>query len=306
MRNDPRQHSIEQRRGTVRVIQSSEIAPLYDPSVQHAFLNEEQIDVGDSAWQRLTCGQALGKRIVFAYDPDDDGVQDFPIEFFQLGGEDRDSTQMRIVLTPPTIIPIPAADLAGKNLQNLTNEYFNGTIGDADFPGSGAPVIWPPLSAIVEWGTNARTHAIVDIGNGRPINIAASWLRVRGGVTTDGFNVPGTAGAYVMSAFASPGWADNDTATRTVFMGTLTGNAESDIFAVPTFARKATVVGMTANVVTAANLNFWRSPNGTHPCGTFFQSGNAPGGFRVPNAAQYFSVNPEATGPYAVVFDLSL
>lgn len=283
------------------------IAPLVPPPVDHHYLPDNPERQGETPWARLIRGRPIGKRIVFLYVPGDEDDQFSPIEFFQLGGEDRDAVQMRIVLSSPTIISKDAADLAGLNLQNLTGEYFNNTIGAGDFPGTVEPVIWPPMSALIEWGTNARTHAIVDVRNGCPINVSASWLRVRGLVTPDAANVPGTPGAYVMSAFASPGWCDNESATRTIFLGSVALDAASDVFAVPPFARKATIVGMdNTGVIETAYLNFWQSPDGTHPIGSYFTNGNQPGPFRVPNGAQYFSIIAGATAAYAVLFDLSI
>ena len=287
------------------------VAPLYPPPVEHAYPPDNPERVGETAWERLIRGRPIGKRIVFAYDPDNDSDQFAPIEFFQLGGEDRDAVQMRIVLSSPTVVRKDAADLAGLNLQNLSGEYFNNTIGVGHFPGTSDPIIWPPISALIEWGTNARTHAIVDVRNGCPINVSASWVRVRGLITPDAANVPATPGAYVMSAFASPGWCDNESATRTIFIGTVeateSSGSSSEVFAVPPFARRATVVGMDdSGVVETAYLNFWQSPDGTHPVGSYFTNGNQPGPFRVPNGAQYFSIIAGATSAYAVLFDLSL
>jgi hypothetical protein len=282
-------------------------APLVPPPVSHAYLPDNPERFGETSWERLIRGRPIGKRIVFEYAPTDDDEQFAPIEFFTLGGEDRDAVQMRVVLSSPTIIKISADDLAGINLQNLSGEYFNNTVGVDDFPGTVDPVIWPPISALIEWGTNARAHAIVDVRNGSPVNVSASWLRVRGLITPDAANVPGTAGAYVMSAFASPGWADSKAAARTIFLGTVDASASSDVFAVPPFARKATVVGMDATgVVETSYLNFWQSPDGTHPVGSYFTNGNQPGPFRVPNGAQYFSILAGATSAYAVLFDLSI
>lgn len=281
-------------------------APLVDPPVRHHFLDPQEYE-GLDAWSRLISGRAIGKRIVFRYDPDSDVAQFAPIEFFQLGGMDRDAVQMRIVLSSPTIIKTADADLDGINLQNLSGEYFNNTVGADDFPGTGDPVIWPPISALIEWGTNARTHAIADVRNGCPLNISASWVRVRGIITPDAANVPGTAGAYVMSAFASPGWCDTESATRTIFVGTVDATDASDVFAVPPFARRVTVVGMdSTGVVETSYINFWQAPDGTHPIGSYFTNGNQPGPFRVPNGAQYFSIIAGATSAYAVLFDLSI
>lgn len=283
------------------------IAPLIPPPVEHAYLPDNPERFGQTAWERLIRGRPIGKRIVFEYAPGDEDDQFAPIEFFQLSGEDRDACQMRVVLSSPTIVKVSADNLAGINLQNLSGEYFNNTIGTADFPGTGDPVIWPPISALIEWGTNAKTHAICDARNGCPINVSASWLRVRGLITPDAANVPGTPGAYVMSAFASPGWCDGESATRTIFVGTVDATDASDVFAVPPFARRATVVGMdNTGVIETSYLNFWQSPDGTHPIGSYFTNGNQPGPFRVPNGAQYFSILAGATSAYAVLFDLSL
>lgn len=282
--------------------------PLYD----NLRYPERPIERND-AWTELTRGQPLGKRIVLPYDAANLTAQPAPIEFFQLGGLDRNAVQMQIVLSSPCAIPRSAAELIGENIQNLSGEYFNtGTIND--YPGTSDPIVWPPVSVLVEWGTNARAHMIVDAKNGASINVSASWVRCRGLFTADAANAPGTSGLYVMSAFASPGWPSAANAQRTVYLGEIDGGASSDVFAVPPFARRATVIGCDATgaTVTTAALLFWQSPNGTHCVGNYFVSGNQPGPFAVPNGAQYFTVVPqvsEFSGSvallYSVAFDLT-
>jgi len=291
--------------------------PLYDflryPGSGEPLRREEMTD-RDDAWTELIKGQPLGKRIVMNYDAASADVQPFPIEFFQLGGFNRNAVQMQIALSSPFAIPRTQASLAGIELQNLSGEY--GNIGTTeDYPGTVEPIIWPPVSALVEWGTNARAHAIVDAKNGTILNISASWIRVIGCFTADAANAPGTTGPYVLSAFASPGWPSRSSAQRTIYLGKIDSGDESDVFAVPPFARSATVIGCdpTGATVTTATLLFWQSPNGTHCVGTYFVSGNQPGPFAVPNGGQYFSViaaSGELSGSnallYSVVFDLSI
>lgn len=288
---------------------ASRVLPLYDGPVVYEPNGSPQRppkdEVRDDAWGQLTLGRPLGKRIVMPYQADG-GVQVAPIEFFQLGGLDRDAVQMQIVLSSPMAIPRTQASLAGENIQNLSGEFSNsGTLGD--YPGSADPIAWPPVSVLLEWGTNARAHVFCDAKNGSVINLTASWVRAIGIFTADHANQPGTSGLYVMSAFASPGWPSAANAQRTVYLGAVASLAQSDVFTVPPFARRATVIGMdTTPGVTTAYLLFWQSPDGTNPIGTYFVSGNNPGPFSVPNGAAYFTIVSGAAGTikYAAAFDL--
>jgi hypothetical protein len=285
------------------------IIPLYDGPVAYSPNGSPQHpspdEVRNDPWSQLTLGRPTGKRVVMPYEATG-GVQIAPIEFFTLGGLDRDAVQMQIVLSSPMAIPRTQSSLAGQNIQNLSGEYGNsGTLGD--YPGSVDPIKWPPVSTLIEWGTNSRAHAFVDAKNGAVINLTASWVRAIGIFTADHANQPGTSGLYVMSAFASPGWPSAANAQRTIYLGSVASLAQSDVFTVPPFARRATVIGMdTTPGVTTAYLLFWQSPDGTNPIGTYFVSGNNPGPFSVPNGAAYFTVVSGAgsTIKYAAAFDL--
>jgi len=280
-------------------------------------MDEELPGARASRWGRLIHGQGgtsgqqtLGKKQVLIYDADAETPLAGGPPFFDFGGADHDAEQMQIVIDSPRVIARSFASLAGQQIQNLSGEYDNATIDSADFPGTTDPIIWPPISALIEWGTNYRTSVIVDIVNGAKVNVSASAVRAWAIVTADAANAPGTSAAYVLGAFATPGWPGASQAARTVYLGAIDHGASSDVFPVPAFAKRATVISCgDGSEVTAATLQFWQAQDGSRNVGNYFVSGNQPGPFVVPNAAAYFSVlsGLAADGVlFSVVFDLAL
>jgi hypothetical protein len=237
-------------------------------------------------------------------------------------GSDLDACQMTITLAQPRVIKAAFVDrgIVGQNQQNTTGSYANVDVTSANFPGTSGPIAWVPMIAKVEWGLGGTRHeAYVDFNQGTVINISASWVRVSGAVAPDAAaSAPGTSGLYELAAFVGPGWTQRGAAQRTVFLGTIDTGAESAVFAVPPFARRATVismdpeaVGTASPVLTSAYLRFWQGPTGVavaNNVGNFFQAGNAIPGFDVPNGGAYFSVQNQsgANLKHAVLFELAI
>jgi len=275
-----------------------------------------------TAWARLSHGRAIGKKEILAYDRgDDDVVQEGMTSILDIGGragDDDDACQLAITLSQPRVLNKPFAThgIGDFNQQNLTGSYDNIGIATGNFPGTGAPIAWVPITAIVEWGLGGTSHrAFVDFVQGATINLVASWLRVHAAVAPDAENVVRANSAwYEVAANVGPGWPRPGIAQRTVYLGTVVNGADSGTFAIPPFAKSAQVICMDPGAtpsVTSAFLRFWQGPTGVAAgdgVGNYFQSGNQPLGFPIPNGAGYFSVlsNYGADARFAVLFDLAI
>lgn len=276
--------------------------------------NRGEARPGMSPFGRLAKGQPLGKSSILPYDASLDRIQPAAVPILQVEGDDLDASQLCITLAPPRVIPLPFIEVSELDIQNQTGEQDNSEITADNFPGDIAPIQWPPLEAVIEWGIRgASSRAIVDYVNGVTVNVIASYLRVYATVTQSEASgeITGTSALYYLTAFVGPGWTKTGTAKRTIYIGTIAQNAASLVFDVPRFARTAMVVGCDTTVpanITVATLRFWQSPDGTNNVGNFFQSSNQPGPFAVPNGAQYFSVeNGSAVGmKFSVIFELAL
>jgi len=272
---------------------------------------------GLSPFGRISRGQPLGKSSVLLYNADGSAAQPAAVQMLQLEGDDMDAGQLSVTLITPRVIPLPYDDVrAGDvNAQNLTGEQDNAQVTGGNFPGAVAPIAWPPLDAILEWGVRgASARAVVDYVNGMTINVVASYLRVYASVSqtqgAGGFS--GTSAAYYLSAFVGPGWTKPGTAKRTLYVGNVDAAGESPVFDIPKFARRAYIVAADESAtppnLTVGYLRLWQSPDGTNNVGNYFQSGNQPVGFEIPNGAQYFSVTSgmPASCLFAVIFELAL
>jgi hypothetical protein len=260
-------------------------------------------------WSRMIRGQPLGQKGNLYYDASEDVPQLQPVTLLDVQGDDCDACPIAVTLHGRYAIPNATIDI---NVQGMTGELDNANIGTGNYPGTLLPINWPPIVAIVEWGCGGtRAVAYVDWKQGATINVPASFLRVHAMVPPDAINAPGTTGVYTVGAFAAYGQPRNHNATRTIFLGSVDGGGavSSGVFAVPPFANRATVLAFDpAGAVTVATLQFWRSPDGTVNAGNYLETGNVPGGFRVPNGAAYFSVisGMAAAAPFAVCFELSI
>ena len=273
-----------------------------------------------NAWERLTRGQPLGKRAVMIYDASLDVEQTAGVPFFQLSGNDCDAQQLTLVLAPPTVVAEPFTDVRANdvNIQNLSTSQDNYEVSDADFPGALVPITWPPLQAKIKWGIGGHhTEAWVDIMNGCVVNLCASFVEVLAAIVlTDDNAISGTSAAYSLAAFIGPGFTRPGNAQNTVYVGSLEESAESLVFPVPRFAKRAYVIGRDPAVtpaVTVATLRFWQNVlpagnAGARNVGNFLCTSNQFQPVDVPNGGQYFSVlsGEGQTNSYAVIFDLSL
>lgn len=247
-----------------------------------------------TSWARLTQGQPTGGRAVILYDNTVTEPQIAGTPFFDLGGDDHDAVQMQIVIDSPRVIWRSFVSLAGEPVQNLSGEYDNLEIDTGvNFPGTLAPIRWPPLSALIEFGTLTKTRMLVDIINGARVNVTASAVRAWAVITADAAAQPGTSAAYAVRAFATPGWPTRQVAQRTVWLGSVNDGAASSIFAVPERAREVTVIGTSIALppaVTVGYVRFYQDPAGAHGAGSFIVNGNQPTPFLIPNSAAYFDV----------------
>ena len=268
---------------------------------------------GLSAFGRLTRATNRGTRVVLRYDASQsDRTQgNGSTDAFVIQGNDLDACPLTITIGPPAVVPIPFAQVPD-NGQNLSDAQTNLEIQAADFPGTSAPIAWPPLQLLLEWGVHGTSvAATVDVINGAVINLTASWLRGRvQAALSEG--IAGTSAAYIMNAFvgpAVPGRAGR--AQRTVYLGNVVSLAESDVFPIPRFARSAYVItadDSATPAVTVATLRYWQSPDGTNNVGNVVQAGNQPLPFPVPSGAAYASVinGTGVTSRIAIVYDLAI
>lgn len=254
---------------------------------------------GLSPFGRLAKKQGRGKSSVLRYNGLASGVQPAETPMVQLEGDDLDACQLVVTLAAPRVIPIEFADVISAQLSALTGEESNAEVADlVDFPGDNAPIQWPPLEAIVEWGVGGtQARATVDFINGTTFSVVASFVRVHGVISQSlaSGDISGTSAAYYLAGFVGPGWTEGK-AQRTIYVGIVSDSTDSDVFDVPKFARRVTVVGCddaTPPALSAGFIRFYQSPNGAPGntnVGNFFFNGNQPLPFDIPNAAQYFQI----------------
>ena len=244
-------------------------------------------------------GQTIGKSSILIYDHHAVGVQPTAVDMLTIEGDDVDSCQMVITLHPPRVIPM-AFDKVQERLdqQNLTGEQTNGEVTVGRFPGSKSPIRWPPLEALIEFGTGGvSTQVIVDYVNGVTIPVVASYVRAHALVSQsreDG-DIYGTSAAYYLAAHAGPGFSTHR-AQRTVFLGRVDNNELSEVADTPKFGKVAYISGRRhyhddvddQPVIAAGWIRFFQSPDGSIPIGDFFVSSYLQR-VEVPNAGLYFA-----------------
>jgi hypothetical protein len=254
------------------------------------------------------------------YDHEIEKAQQAPVDMITVEGDDLDAWQLVLTLHPPRVIPLPFDEVRQRlDNQNLTGEQTNSDISPRHFPGTKRPVRWPPLEALIEFGVGGvSTEAIVDYLNGVTLSVTASYLRVHALVSQskrDG-DIFGTSAAYYLAAHVGPGFVKS-LAQRTIFVGDVRNREESDVFDVPKFAKRASVIGSGRShahhhhrepILFTGWIRFWQSPDGSGGVGDFFVSGNQPMASDIPNGGQYFSVFNESgrhmklSTPFELVF----
>lgn len=273
---------------------------------------------GLSAFGRLAKKQPLGKSSNLLYNAATVGKQPCAVDMLAIEGDDLDACQLLITLCPPRVIWLPFADVQQDiDQQALSGEQSIAEVPTTDFPGTAAPIAWPPLEAHIEFGIKgASATAVVDYLNGVTFSVVASYLRVKALVSqsAESGDISGTSAMYYLAAFVGPGWAKGSNAQRTIYIGAVETATESDVFDVPKFARRAYLVGCDNTLppnVTAGFMRFWQSSNGNAGVtnvGNFFGNGNQPQAFDVPAGAAYFSVYNQTgvTTKMSVIFELAL
>jgi hypothetical protein len=247
-----------------------------------------------SAWGWLSRGGALGKKANLAYRASDVSTQNTVVPILNVEGNDADAQQVVITLG-----------------QNITGERDNLQMQSrTSFPGTtGVPVVWPPISAVIEWGIGGTSNtAVVDFVDGANVTVLASFVRVKAAIESlADTGVTGTSAIYTLYAQVGPGFSRCH-AQRTIFVGSVASLAESGLHAVPKFAKSAYLIGYdptarSAVEVTVATLRFWQSPDGA-------AGGRNVGNFPapVPNAAMYASVVSGMAAPtrFLVVYELAI
>lgn len=301
---------------------------MRDPSVLPRLLHTEAAYPGNglpprpgedrpglSPFGRLAMGGTLGKSTILIYDHHTADVQPSMNDMIVLEGDDLDACQVSLTLHPPRVIPICFEEVAfSLNQQNRTGEQTNCEVSVCDFPGTKDPIRWPPLEAMIEFGTGGvSTKVAVDYLNGVTLSVVASYLRVSALVSQskDCNDVFGTSAAYYLAAHVGPGFAEAH-AQRTIFVGDVGDNDDSDVFDVPKFAKCAVLIGCRKHdhkkpSLTIGWIRFWQDPKGEHCVGDFFVSDHQSR-VEVPNAAQYFSVFNESGHKMkmSVIFELAL
>lgn len=249
-----------------------------------------------SAWGRLSRGGALGKTANLRFVGTTEGEQAAVVPILEIQGDDADAQQVLVTLIGPRVVPQAISSVI--NPLNATGEQDNAEIQSRPtFPGELAPIEWPPIEAIIEWGVGGTSAvAEIDFLNGQTVSLICSFLRIRAAVVAGAVpDISGTSAVYTLSAFVGPGFGRTN-AHKTVYVGSVAAGAESSVFAVPPFAKYATVISCdpaATPVVTKATLRFWQSPSGVAGgtnVGNFVVNGDQPWPFPIPAAAAYASV----------------
>jgi hypothetical protein len=254
------------------------------------------------------------------YDHELSDVQPAPVDMITVEGDDVDAWQLLLTLHPPRVIPLSIDEVRERlDRQNLTGEQTNSEVTVERFPGTKKPIRWPPLEALIEFGTGGvSTKVVVDYLNGVTLSVVASYLRVHALVSQsrESGDIFGTSAAYYLAAHVGPGFAVPHV-QRTIFVGDVDDKHESDVFDVPKFAKVGSLVGGRSHhhrhhhhppVIPEGFIRFWQSPDGTNPVGDFFFSGKGSLPVEVPNAGQYFSVFNQSGHhmKMSVIFELAL
>jgi hypothetical protein len=270
---------------------------------------------GLSPFGRLAMGGNLGKSSILIYDHRVNAVQEAGVDMIELIGDDLDASQLILSLHPPRVIPLPFGAVQERlDQQNLTGEQTNSEITPLDFPGTDESIRWPPLEAVIEFGTGGvNTKVTVDYMNGMTLSVIASFLRVRAIVTQtkDSADIFGTSAAYYLAAHVGPGFAEAHV-QRTIFIGAVDNREESDVLDVPKYAKIATLLGTREHhdrkpVLTIGWIRFWQDLKGRHGVGDIHVS-DSQERVEIPNGAMYFSVVNESGHrmKLSVIFELGL
>lgn len=270
---------------------------------------------GLSPFGRLAMGGSLGQSSILVYDNCSSDVQQSGVDMLYLQGDDLDAQQLVLTLHPPRVIPIPFEEVRLRlDKQNITGEQTNSEVSACDFPCTDSPIRWPPLEALIEFGTGGcNTKVVVDYVNGVTLSVCASFLRVSALVTQSrrSGDIWGTSAAYRLAAHVGPGFAESH-AQRTIFVGEVNDHEESDVIEVPRLAKVATLIGCRKHhdrhpKLTVGWIRFWQDPKGHHCVGDFFVSDHQTR-VEVPNAAMYFTVHNSSghAMKMAAIFELAL
>jgi len=250
-----------------------------------------------SAFGRLSKSNTFGISAVLIYDKHGNPAQNAVTDLIALNGDNADASQLLVTLHPPRVIP-SSTEGQRLDIQNITGEMGNAEAVLSEFldeDGDSHPIQWPPFDAVIEYGTGGTsTKFACDFANGMTVAVSGSFLRVHAvvgqGVSGD---ISGTSAAYRVSAHVGPGFGVNHI-TRTIYVGVLNHKEESEVFDVPKFGKRVSLVGTRSNgddpSVTEGWIRFYQSPNGHHRVADFFFDKTTPPTVEFPSGAAYFSV----------------
>ena len=284
-------------------------------------------------WERLSQGQALGKRIVIAVPNLPFGAQrPGTVDMLQIKGEDRDACQIAITLIPPKarVQPEFPGGVFPPDVQTVA-----GTRSPASMfasPPAGGVYFAPPAVALIQWGIGGvQSEAEVDFSNGAVVNVTASFVRVGAFIDLPAESFP-VGVAVELGAFVGPGYPRSPSAQRTYDLQTLLAGARPDLaygdkgyitplagkqplFPVPPHAKYVNVLAVDPNVgapLTAntldADIVFFRNNTAGALAGSFHVTNARSGPVAIPNGAVYWSMqNFVATSQHIIaVFDLDI
>lgn len=289
-------------------------------------------------WERLSKGQALGKRIVIA-------VPDLPfgaqrpgtVDMIQIKGDDRDACQIAVTLIPPKarVVTEMQGGVFPPDAQTIAGTRTPASLFAS--PPPGGVYFAPPAVAVVQWGIGGvQSEAEVDFSSGAVINLNASFVRVGAFIDLPAESFP-VGVAIELGAFVGPGFPKSPSGQRSYNVLTLLAGPNgfpdlaygpngyitplgglAPLFPVPNHAKQVTVLATDPNVVGPspspttntldADIIFYRNNTATSPAGAFHVTNARPGPIPVPNGAVYWSVqnNVATSQNLQVIFDLNI
>jgi len=304
-------------------------------------LNEGDEDMGAietlGRWERLSKGQALGKRIVINVPPAAFGTQrPGAVDLLRINGRDEDACQIAITLIPPEgrmLAEFPGGAFP-PDTQNISGYRTPASYIDS-FPLPAGGYFAPPAVAIVRWGVGGvQSIAEVDFSSGAVVNVVASFVSVTAFVDLPAESFPEGV-SVLLGAFVGPGFPKANNAQRSYNVQTLLPGAGSfpdvaygangyitplagrpPLFPIPPHAKQIWVLATDPNVVgdgTAntldADIIFYRDTvTPLSKVGAFSVTNARPGPVPVPNGAVFWSIENRVgvSQNLMVTFDLTI
>ena len=276
-------------------------------------------------WEALCRGKTIGKTgpIRFATG----AIFSSPsVNLFEVSAENGDAMELSVLLSTPKFAPALSFALV-PNIENFKGPWqdnvdiMNMTPAQiAAAYGINGPLLGD-AKAEITWGTGGIDHrAIVDMHNGAGIIINASFVRIRAFIAPREFNSASDM-FYLLGAQIAPGVSKYLGAQFTQPLGSIDENTESEVRAVPRFARRVHLAGGNNDIVPgplfAGRIRFWRNATGpalnSQMVGEYrFTANSADAGpVRIPNGAYFYTVISEINAAAVTlrifaIFDLAI